>query len=311
LQKVKNDENFQGRENSVSLGRKVLICVPAYNEAENIASVINKAKTYGEVIVYDDGSVDNTSEAVKAAGGLVVRNPRNKGYGTAIKRLFAIAKEKDADIMVTLDSDGQHDPNDIPRILDPILNGYCDIVIGSRFLSGHNSEKIPRYRSFGIQTITKFAKAASSFDHLTDAQSGYRAYNKNAISKIVLFEDGMAVSTEILMRAKENDLIVKEIPVIVKYDIKNTSTHNPFSHGVGVLYSVIHFISLRHPLAFYGISGIVLLAVAAFYTHDALQLFSEKRYISTNLILISIGTSLVGVVLLATGVILYSIKAIL
>jgi glycosyltransferase involved in cell wall biosynthesis len=306
---VKNDEKSQKRDN-VPFKGKILICMPAYNQAKNIGTVIKKAKNYGEVIVYDDGSVDNTSEAVKAAGGLPIRSPKNRGYGIAIKRLFRIAKEKAADIMVTIDSDGQHDPTDIPRLLHPIINEGFDVVIGSRFLSEQAKQKIPKYRRFGIRTITKFTKVAS-FSSITDAQSGYRAYSKGAISKILLFEDGMAVSTEILMRAKENDLTIKEVPVTIEYDLERTSAGNPFAHGVGVLYYVIHFISLHHPLAFYGIGGIVLLAVAAFYTHDALQLFSEKRYVSTNLILISVGTAVVGVVLLVTGVILYSIKAMI
>jgi glycosyltransferase involved in cell wall biosynthesis len=316
LQTVKNDKNSQKMDNVPFTG-KILICIPAYNQAKNIGTVIKKAKNYGEVIVYDDGSIDNTSEAVKAAGGLAIRSPKNRGYGIAIKRLFRIAKEKAADIMVTIDSDGQHDPTDIPSLLYPIINDGYDVVIGSRFLSEQAKQKIPKYRRFGIQTITKFTKVAS-FSSITDAQSGYRAYSKDAIAKILLFEDGMAVSTEILMRAKENDLTIKEVPVTIEYDLERTSARNTFAHGVGVLHYVIHFISLHHPLSFYGVGGIVLLAVAAFYTHDALQqLFSEKRYLPTdlilptNLILISVGTFVVGVVLLVTGVILYSVKAMI
>ena len=183
-------------------------------------------------------------------------------------------------------------------------------MIGSRFLNNTDKEKLPRYRTFGIRTITRLTQVAS-YHNITDAQSGYRAYNKIALSKINLFEDGMSVSTEILLRAKEKNLMVKEVPVTIRYNVGKSSTHNSISHGAGVMYSVIQFISLRHPLACYGLPGIVLLIIAAFYMSNAMEMFSTTRYISTNMILVSVGTAVVGVVLLATAVILYTITAML
>jgi glycosyltransferase involved in cell wall biosynthesis len=259
--------------------------------------------------VYDDGSTDNTYEAATSAGAIVIRNPENKGYGVAIRSLFQAAKEKDADIMVTLDSDGQHDPDQIAQVIEPLKQGF-DIVIGSRFLKRDGKEKVPRFRSFGIKTITKVTQAAS-YHGITDSQSGFRAYSRNALSKINLFEDGMAVSIEILLRAKEKNLSTTEVPITINYDIKDTSTHNPLSHGVGVLYSVLQFVSLRHPLAFYGLPGIVLLGVAALFLRNALHLFSTTGYVSTNMILISVGIAVVGVVLLATAAIVYTLIALL
>ena len=169
---------------------------------------------------------------------------------------------------------------------------------------------MPRIRSFGIKTITKLAQSAS-YKGITDSQSGFRAYSKNALSKINLFEDGMAVSTEILLRASEKKLSSAEVPITVRYDLKDTSTHNPITHGIGVLYSVFQFVSLRHPLAFYGLPGIVMLIIAAFFMRNALNLFSKTGYVSTNMILISVGIAVVGVVLLATAAILYTIIALL
>jgi glycosyltransferase involved in cell wall biosynthesis len=290
---------------------KIMVCIPAFNAAKNISAVIDKAKKYAdEVVVYDDGSIDETKEVVKASGVTLIRHPVNRGYGVAIKRLFRIAKEKNVEVMVTLDSDGQHDPEHIPRLIEPILNEGFDLVIGSRFLNKDGNKKVPRYRSLGIKTITKFAKALS-FNNITDAQSGFRAYSKDAIAKINLFEEGMSVSAEILLRARENYLLIKEVPITINYDVHEGSTLNPMSHGIGVLYSIIHFISLRHPLLCYGLAGIVFIAVAGFYTSSALELFSKTRFVSTNMILLSVGTATVGMVLLVTGVLLYSIKALL
>jgi glycosyltransferase involved in cell wall biosynthesis len=297
------------------VSRRIVVCIPAYNEALVIGDVISKAKRYAnEVIVYDDGSTDNTYEVAKSSGATtVIRAPRNRGYGTAIRALFEASRDKNAEIMVTLDSDGQHDAQQIPDLIRPLIQGECDIVIGSRFLTSGDSQKVPRYRSAGIKAITRFAQYAS-YEGITDAQSGFRAYNGNALCRINLFDEGMSVSTEILLRAKEKSLTVKEVPVTISYDISHKNkrfARNSVSHGVGVLYSIVQFVSLRHPMAFYGLPGVFLLIVAAVFINNALDLFSNTRFVSTNMILISVGASVVGIVLLATGAILYTMTALL
>jgi hypothetical protein len=187
-------------------------------------------------------------------------------------------------------------------VIDSIVAEGSDIVIGSRFLGNSSKEKMPSYRSIGIKTITRFTQRAP-YGGITDAQSGFREYGRNAIAKINPFENGMAASTEILLLSKEKNLVVKEVPITVNYGPEYSSTHNAFSHGVAVLVRVIQFVSIKHPLLFYGLGGIALLCVAASYTHWALDLYSDKKYISTNMILLSVGSGLLGVVLLATAVI--------
>jgi glycosyltransferase involved in cell wall biosynthesis len=296
---------------NLTLGQKIIVCIPAYNESQNITDIVRKARKYAtEVIVYDDGSYDNTSEKATLSGAIVVRNPINKGYGVAISALFQRAKTRNADVIVTMDSDGQHDPDEIPKLLDPILRGESDIVIGSRFIDKQGGQHtIPKYRSLGIKAITKITSAAS-YNNITDAQSGFRSYNRKAIGKIDLFEEGMQVSTEILLKAKENNLRIKEVAVNISYELGNTSTHNPVEHGVRVLFHVLQVISLRHPLLFYGLPGIVLLIIAGLFTNHALVLFSETRYISTNMILVSVGFAIVGAIFLATGAIVYTLVAL-
>ncbi len=170
----------------------VLVCMPAYNEAQRIASVILGAKRYAsEVLVYDDGSSDDTASIAKSTGATVIRGSVNKRYGFAIKSLFQLAIQKDADIVVTIDSDGQHNTDDIPSILQAIGGEGFDIVIGSRFLDKASKAKVPSYRTVGIKTITRATQRAS-YGTITDAQSGFRGYSRNALSKINLFENGMA-----------------------------------------------------------------------------------------------------------------------
>jgi glycosyltransferase involved in cell wall biosynthesis len=291
-------------------GIRVIVCIPAFNEARSIANVIAKAKPYAtEIIVCDDGSSDGTAEVAGEAGARIIKHPFNKGYGEAIKTLFAAARESQADVMVTLDSDGQHDAGQIPTIVAPILQGSHDIVIGSRFLTETDRQEVPFYRSVGIKTITKLTHAVS-YNHITDAQSGFRAYSKEALANIKLTQKGMAVSTEILIRAKEKGLPVTEVPVTISYDVEDSSTHNPVSHALTVVSSIIKYISLRHPLAFFGISGLILLTTASFFGGNALSLFLRTNYTSTNMLVISIGLSAIGVTLIATGLILYTLMAI-
>jgi glycosyltransferase involved in cell wall biosynthesis len=290
--------------------KNIVICIPAYNEAQHIADIVQKAKKFGtEVIVYDDGSDDDTSNIAKGSGAVTIRDPVNRGYGAAIGALFQTAKSRSADIMITLDSDGQHDPDQIPQLLEPILTNSSDIVIGSRFLEQGDARKVPRYRSFGIKAITKVA-CVGSYSNITDAQSGFRAYNKRALARMDLFEEGMEVSTEILLKAKEKNLRIAEVPITIKYNSGRTSTQNPIIHGMKVLAHVLQFISLRHPLLFYGLPGLGLLITSAFFIHDVLDLFSRTRFISTNMILVSVGLAVVGAIFLATGAIVYTLVAL-
>lgn len=291
--------------------KKILVCIPAHNEAFYIESVVKRAMKYAsEVIVVDDGSTDDTRDKALGAGAIVIHNDHNRGYGYSVRKLFQIACKKNADYMVTLDGDGQHDPDQIPIVLEPIVNSEADIVIGSRFIGEKNDNKLPAYRSIGIKTITRLTQIVS-YSGLTDAQSGLRAYNNRALSSISLYEDGMSVSTEILLRAKESDLNVKEVPITTDYSVKDPSSQNPVIHGVGVLSSVVQVISLHHPMLFYGLPGIILLCIAAYYLNGALEMYSATRYISTNTILVSIGSAVIGVILLATGALIYTIKALL
>jgi glycosyltransferase involved in cell wall biosynthesis len=291
---------------------RIVVCIPAHNESNAIGEIVRKAKNYAtEIIVYDDGSTDNTYDVAKAAGAdNIIRSPVNNGYGVAIRTLFQAAREKNADIMVTIDSDGQHSPDQIPDIVKPIIEEGLDMVIGSRFLSPQDAHKVPKYRSLGIKTITKLAQSAS-YNNITDSQNGFRAYSRNALFKLNLFENGMPVSSEILLNARQKNLSVKEVPITVRYDVEGLSSQNPLLHGAGLIFTLMQFISLRHPLASYGIPGIALLIVAAVFANIALDLLSKNGYVSTNLIMVSVGSGMVGAVLLVTSTILYTLTALL
>ncbi len=285
---------------------KIAVGIPAYNEEKNLASLIVKLeKITNQIIVCDDGSTDLTSDIAKKMGVMVVNHPKNLGYGAAIRTLFLKAKEIEVDVLITFDADGQHRVEDINAVLEPIKNGNADIVIGSRLLKDKSEKGIPGYRKIGIKTITALT-ASSIKDKLTDSQSGFRAYNKRAIQEIIPSDSGMGVSTEILIKANKKGLKISEVPIEVLYG-GETSTHHPVSHGTSVILSTMKFISIEHPLKFYGIPGVIFLAIGLFFIVWTLQVFSETRQIITNVSLIGIGSIILSTVLMMTAILLYSL----
>ena len=287
---------------------KITIGIPAFNEEKNIAPIITKLKNITDsIIVCDDGSSDLTGKIARDLGAIVITHPHNMGYGAAIHSLFLKAKELDLDSLVTLDADGQHRIEDINSVFSPINDAVVDIVIGSRFLD-EKSEGMPNYRKVGIKIITKVTNLSIK-EKLTDSQSGFRAYSKKALQKIMPSDVGMGVSTEILIKASNLKLKVAEVPIKVYYD-GDTSTHNPVSHGTSVILSTIKFTSIHNPLKFYGIPGIIFLITGLGFIAWTLQIYTISQEIVTNISLIGIGCIVLGAVLLMTSVILFSIVTV-
>ena len=154
-----------------------------------------------------------------------------------------------------MDSDGQHDPTDIEKVLEPLLHG-ADVVNGSRFID-KTKNIIPQYRQVGMKVLDT-ATAAAGVKKGTDTQSGFRAYGKKAISAINISGNGMSAGSEILIQISKKNLTIVEVPIKVRYDIDNTSTQNPLSHGLSVLYNIILMISSLRPLPAFGIPGLIL-----------------------------------------------------
>jgi glycosyltransferase involved in cell wall biosynthesis len=283
---------------------QITIGIPAYNEEENIARLILKLqKITDRIIVCNDGSSDLTGEIAEKMGVIVINHPKNLGYGAGIRSIFLKAKEIDSDILVTFDADGQHRIEDIQTVLEPIMKDEADIIIGSRFLG--DSKNIPGYRKAGIKTITSVTNTAMD-SKITDSQSGFRAYNKKVLKDIIPSEYGMGVSTEILIKANKMGFRIKEVPIVIKYE-GDTSTHHPVSHGVSVILSTMKFISIEHPLKFYGIPGVIFLGVGLFFTIWAIQIFTEFHHILTNIAMIGVGSIIIGTMLTMTAIMLYSL----
>ena len=141
---------------------------------------------------------------------------------------------------------------------------------------------------------------------ITDSQSGFRAYNKKALQEIIPSDNGMGISTEILIKANKKSLRVIEVPITILYEGK-TSTHNPMSHGISVMLSTMKFISIEHPLKFYGIPGLVFLLTGFIFIIWAIQIYTEYGSVITNITLVGIGATIVAMMFLMTSIILYSL----
>ena len=286
---------------------KITIGIPAYNEEKNIASIITGLKKITDsIIVCDDGSSDMTSEISKNLGVVVISHKKNMGYGAAINSIFQKSKEMNADLLVTFDADGQHRVEDIEKVVEPIKNNDADLVIGSRFLD--NKSNIPNYRKIGIKVITQVTNASIK-KKLTDSQSGFRAYNQQVLSQISPSDMGMGISTEILIKSSSKGLRIMEVPITVLYE-GDTSTHNPVSQGTSVLISTIKFTSIEHPLKFYGIPSIIFLIIGSVFTYSAIQFYAEVGRLNTNLTLIAASTILIGIVLIITAILLFSLVSV-
>jgi glycosyltransferase involved in cell wall biosynthesis len=212
--------------------------IPAYNEEKTIAEVVLKAGCHvGKVLVCDDGSKDMTQLIARKNGAHVVEHKKNMGYGATLQTIFNKARELGADVLVVFDGDGQHDPDEIPQIVRPIMEARADIVIGSRFVKGAKMD-IPLYRRTGILIITLLTRIFSGYA-ISDAQSGFRAFNRSALEELKMAEDRWGSSVEVFFRAHDAKLRIVEVPVDCSYeDYPKASKHDPLKQGISIVASI-------------------------------------------------------------------------
>jgi glycosyltransferase involved in cell wall biosynthesis len=289
----------------------VIVGVPAYNEERNIAKVVLEAQRYADVvIVCDDGSTDLTAEIAEHLGAEVIRHERNLGYGAAVRSLFRRAREFGADVFVTLDGDGQHDPSEIPSVVRTVVEEGVDIAIGSRFVDGGLARGMPWYRRLGVMLITRLANGSAK-SRVRDAQSGFRAYSRRALESLDLTENGMGVSVEILFEAQKRGLMVKEVAASCRYDKElDPSTFNPVRHGVDVVMAVVRRVVEERPLVYLGLPGILCLLVGLFFGVWLLQIYALEHHIVTNIALAALAFTLIGLFAVFTAITLYAITRI-
>ena len=286
----------------------VVVGIPAFNEEGTIAKVILRSQRYAnKVLVVDDGSGDETGLIAKSLGAAVVRHEKNLGKGAGLRDCFEWAKGNGADVLVTLDGDGQHDPSKIPLLVDALEMEDADVVIASRTA---RPTDMSRHRWVGARMLD-VATQVKVGDRFVDSQSGFRAYSRRAIDNLVAAEFGMGVDSELIMKADRAGMRIVEVPVAAAYSGLDSSTHNPLMHAFDVFFSLVKFVSIRHPLLFYG--GFALIALANSFVYGIMTLNYYQTYgrVVTNLALISIASGLIGLLSLFTGIILFTMITVI
>ena len=278
---------------------KVLAGIAAYNEARYVGSIVLQARQFvDEVIVVDDGSTDYTSGVAKLAGATVVRHPENRGKGAAIQTILAEAKKKNPDVLVLLDADAQHDPNEIPVLIKPISEGF-DLVIGSREAQ---ENRTPRYRRIGKEVIFRSSRLASG-TNVYDSESGFRALSPKAINELELKANGFAVESEMITLAADRNLKITEVPISNIYT-KDGSTRHPIRHGIDVLSRIIVMISERRPLFVFGVAGGVLLVIGLVFGFRVIDVANATGNLAIGSAVLTALFIITGILSVFTGIIL-------
>ena len=195
----------------------VWLVVPAYNEATVIASVLQRVRLYTpNIVVVDDCSTDSTAEEIRKAAVPMVRHHINLGQGAALQTGIQYALSRGAQVIVTFDSDGQHNPEDIPALISPIQAGEADVVLGTRFQGSGEAQNIPPARRFLLQGATLFTRITTGLK-ISDTHNGFRAFSREAAQRIHITLNRMAHASQILSQIAEKRLRYCERPVRIIY----------------------------------------------------------------------------------------------
>lgn len=279
--------------------------MPAFNEERTIAKVIiGASKHVGTVVVIDDGSSDYTAPIAEKLGAYVIRHEHNEGKGSCLRDGFKWAKRKKVDVVVTLDADGQHDPGEIPKLLQPILDGKADIVIGSRT---QRPPTMPRVRRLGQKSLDTLVRIKSQ-GGVVDSQSGYRAYSRKALDVVDITESGIGADIELLIKAAKQDLRIAEVPVSMLYGAGKTSKLNPVIQFSDVLSIFVKELIGKRPLRFLGIPGLVLMAFGIYGWLQILSTYNLTREFATGHALVYTILFLSGIFIMLGAIVLFVIR---
>lgn len=213
----------------------IIAVLPAYNEGASIGKVVSKTMDYVDhVIVIDDGSSDKTIENANKAGALVLKHIINRGVGAATWTGIQAALKLDADIIVTIDADGQHLPEKIPSLIRPILENNADVVIGSRFKD--NIDRMPFIKKIGNTLLSKITYLFYGIN-IIDTQSGFKALSQKAASQINISIDRYGFCSELIgeIRKKNLRFVEVSIPTIYLNENKGTTAYD----GIKILFDLI------------------------------------------------------------------------
>lgn len=293
----------------------VVVGIPAYNEEDTIAEVVRGASPYAaEVLVVDDGSHDRTVQMARESGATVLEHGRNRGYGAALKTLVSEARRRHADHLIVLDADGQHEPEDIPRLLEEQRESGSEIVIGSRFVDGVETDA-PVWRRVGLSVVNVLTNLSlgivRSSSRIRDTQSGFRAYDREAIESLAddeTISNNMSASTDILYHAHARDYRIEEVGTKVYYDGDSGSTHHPIAHGATLVQNIVKTIESRRPMTVLGVPGLLATLVGVGFAYWTIINYLQTGTFPYGLAIVSTFFALSGILSSFTAIILHSLN---
>ena len=286
--------------------RTVVVAVPAYNEDRYIGSLVLKLRAGNrQVLVIDDGSSDDTAEVAEAAGATVISHPHNLGKTAAVENAFEQARHMNVDALVLLDGDSQHDPADIDAMVEPIFDGSAEMVVGSRFAGVRSA--IPRWRVVGQHALTLATNIGSGL-HLSDTESGFRAFSRRAVDEMRFTARGFALEPATQFQAKARGWKVVEVPIRVHYGIP--LKRNPVWHGVGQIDAILRLIAEHRPLLFFGLPGLFVLLAGLALGLQVVRIYDATQQLAIGYSLITVLLVIVGLLATFVGVMLHAIRDI-
>jgi len=292
----------------------VMVGIPAYNEEAAVADVVESARMYADtVLVVDDGSDDDTAYQAREAGATVVEHALNSGYGAALQTLFAEANERGVDHLAVVDADGQHDPSDVPQMVERQRETDAELVIGSRFTDGGETDA-PLYRRFGLSVVNVLTNLSMGVvrpsSAVSDTQCGFRVYSRGAIESLAAdgsIGEGMSASTDILYHAHSNNFDMEEVGTTVDYDVDNASSRNPFTHGMALVRNILATIERERPILILGIPGFLAILAGIGFGHWAISVYVARGSLPLGPSVGSMFFGLGGIFATFTAIILHSL----
>ncbi len=286
--------------------QNILVIIPAFNEARLIGSVILKIKQFvNEIVVVNDGSTDDTAEIALAAGAEVITLENNQGKGAALNAGLDYARSKNPEAIVIIDADGQHLPEELNRIVSPIVQNQADITIGSRYIA--NTSNTPTHRKVGHKFLNSITGMISGI-RVSDSQSGYRAFSPKAYQVLRFNSTGFSVESEMQFLASEHGLIILDVPITIQYLEKEK--RSAWKQGVTVLNGIISLTGQYRPLLFFGVPGIISLAIGVIWGLIVINQYIKLGQLAIGYAMICVLLCLFGLTLFSTGITLHSIRAL-
>jgi glycosyltransferase involved in cell wall biosynthesis len=211
--------------------------IPVFNEGPVIADVVRNARmVFPNIVCVDDGSADNSAEQIKAAGAHLVRHPVNLGQGAALQTAIEYARaQPGAEYFVTFDADGQHQLDDVQRMLKRLRSEELDIIVGTRFRGGSDTSHIPLLKRIVLKTVVKLSPRTQRLG-LTDAHNGLRVFNRRVATEIEIRMAGMSHASEIVEQIDNRGWRVSEEPVTILYTEYSMSKGQSLLNGVNIVF---------------------------------------------------------------------------